>query len=252
MISALIVFLFIEATIATFYCPNGWTQYERKCFWKDLSFVSRDENLENCKKFNANLVTIRNEKENAFVHNFIKNDGWHYWLSAKRESTPHSTFKWIDGSEIKFSNWKSNPTSAESHNNVEQCVNINTRNGLWYEYDCDSYKGKVVRQMCEKEALFDCSKLDSVDDVTYKSVKNYCLQKQIDEGIDKKANEIKQDILDEIKRNDFARDFMYNQRMESCCNNVESDITAKLEEIIRLVDSRIENALKRINLHPDV
>ncbi|RWS20863.1 aggrecan core protein-like protein, partial [Leptotrombidium deliense] len=107
------------------------------------------ENLRKCETMNATLVTVKSKEENDFLFNWIKNDTLYYWLSAQRVNTT-AQFKWIDGSNLTYSNWKSGqPDQLNTKNAL--CLDMYSEDGEWYDFACNNKGFDIFGQMCEKE-----------------------------------------------------------------------------------------------------
>ncbi|KAF7248145.1 Lymphocyte antigen 75 [Varanus komodoensis] len=87
----------------------------------------------------ATLLTVKDAEENQFVSMHLKE--YHYitgraWLGIQSNA---QSLKWLDGSEVKYTNW------AKGNENVRgECSVILTTNGTWSKTDCKTGKTRVV------------------------------------------------------------------------------------------------------------
>ncbi|CAG2104237.1 unnamed protein product [Medioppia subpectinata] len=128
-------------------CPNGWTQFENKCFlfYTDKSFLNFYESHIVCKDFfNATLVSIHSKEEQTFLtkYAFFTNKAQnHVWIGARR--TFNETFVWEDNSAFNYTNWaKTQPNNLDGKHfctSLLQSPNLSDL-GFWYDDPCaDKY-----------------------------------------------------------------------------------------------------------------
>jgi len=70
-----------------------------------------------CTSTGGELASIRSQEEHDFIHKHIcRNQGC--WLGYKFDGNER-VYKWLDGSDTQFTNWKSGQPSGTSHASVE-------------------------------------------------------------------------------------------------------------------------------------
>ncbi|KAK9410660.1 LY75: Lymphocyte antigen 75 [Crotalus adamanteus] len=134
--------------------PNGaspWLYYKDYCYAFDMAFYNystytADTARKVCKKLDpsANLLTIKDVEENKFVSTHLKE---YYFITGKAWLGMQFTAKplsWLDGSEIKYTNWANETEKANG-----QCSVIFSTNGTWSKADCNNETSRVVCKTSE-------------------------------------------------------------------------------------------------------
>ncbi|XP_002918683.1 macrophage mannose receptor 1 [Ailuropoda melanoleuca] len=140
-------------------CKEGWNFYNNKCF-KIFGFVEEErknwqEARKACIGFGGNLVSIRNEKEQAFLTYHMKNSTFNAWTGLNDVNSEH-TFLWTDGRGVHYTNWgKGYPGGRRSSLSYEDadCVVIiggKSRDaGKWMDDTCDSKRGYICQTLSD-------------------------------------------------------------------------------------------------------
>nr|XP_054362403.1 macrophage mannose receptor 1 [Mirounga angustirostris] len=140
-------------------CKEGWNFYNNKCF-KIFGFVederkSWQEARKACIGFGGNLVSIRNEKEQAFLTYHMKDSAFNAWTGLNDVNSEH-TFLWTDGRGVHYTNWgKGYPGGRRSSLSYEDadCVVIiggKSRDaGKWMDDTCDSKRGYICQTLSD-------------------------------------------------------------------------------------------------------
>ena len=87
-------------------CPSSWYYYDKHCWY----FAEDDESVpwkaaqDLCKTGSefANLISIHDEKDNAFVTDIAT--GTSEWIGL--EIRGENDYHWTDGSSLDYQNWK--------------------------------------------------------------------------------------------------------------------------------------------------
>ncbi|XP_063174385.1 lymphocyte antigen 75 [Candoia aspera] len=129
--------------------PNGssqWLHYKDHCYAFDMAFYNystyaADTAKKVCKKLDpsADLLTIKDAEENKFVSTHLKE---YYFITGKAWLGMQSNAKslsWLDGSEVKYTNWANGSEKANG-----QCSVIFSTNGAWSKTDCKNEPSRVV------------------------------------------------------------------------------------------------------------
>ncbi|KAJ6660809.1 hypothetical protein lerEdw1_017435 [Lerista edwardsae] len=125
-----------------------WIKFENSCYsfstvLKNLNF---DEAFEFCKKQGSNLLTIKDENENAFLLEELHSFGSSVekiWLNIQFLAE-NNTVEWFDGSPIHYSNWGiKKPELGQLKGNV--CIALRTMDGVWQLSPCQEKKGFVCK-----------------------------------------------------------------------------------------------------------
>uniref|UniRef100_A0A8C5Y4E3 Macrophage mannose receptor 1 n=1 Tax=Microcebus murinus TaxID=30608 RepID=A0A8C5Y4E3_MICMU len=134
-------------------CKEGWKFYNNKCF-KIFGFAEEErknwqEARKACMGFGGNLVSIQNEKEQAFLTYHMKDSTFNTWIGLNDVNSEH-TFLWTDGRGVHYTNWgKGYPGGRRSSLSYEDadCVVIiggkSNEAGKWMDDTCDSKRGYI-------------------------------------------------------------------------------------------------------------
>ncbi|EHH64595.1 macrophage mannose receptor 1 [Macaca nemestrina] len=136
-------------------CKEGWNFYNNKCF-KIFGFVEEErktwqEARKACIGFGGNLVSIQNEKEQAFLTYHMKDSTFSAWTGLNDVNSEH-TFLWTDGRGVHYTNWgKGYPGGRRSSLSYEDadCVVIiggaSNEAGKWMDDTCDGKRGYICQ-----------------------------------------------------------------------------------------------------------
>ncbi|XP_069823324.1 CD209 antigen-like protein E [Dendropsophus ebraccatus] len=81
---------------------------------------------------NSTLVMIKDKTELDTLKNLYKNNR-RYWIGLRRDPEDVETWKWLDGTQVNFTNWdKKEPNNV---GNLEFCGE--TRSGPWNDLRCN-------------------------------------------------------------------------------------------------------------------
>ncbi|RWS20102.1 macrophage mannose receptor 1-like isoform X1, partial [Leptotrombidium deliense] len=90
---------------------------------------------------NASLITIRSAEENEFIRQTFTR--LTLWLGARRVSGTRQ-WKWIDGSDVIYTNW--NP-GEPNNDDTEECIqyyNNGPHAGFWNDYPCTPRRESAI------------------------------------------------------------------------------------------------------------
>ncbi|XP_022067987.1 macrophage mannose receptor 1 [Acanthochromis polyacanthus] len=159
---------FVNTTIAPTTVPKGgcapeWMSFQGKCYkivmgndnknWKDARTY--------CINQGGNLVSILNEKEQAFLTTQMLNYNGDLWTGLN-DINWEIYFVWTDGKGISFTNWaKGHPTSSpDGHfamDEVFDCVvivgSVSKQTGQWKVADCNSKHGFICKRNIDSQIV---------------------------------------------------------------------------------------------------
>lgn len=105
------------------------SEYNGHIYYRFDSGLNWTEANEYCKMLGGNLAVITSEKENEFVHNFIKDGSKKlYWIGLY-DPDKTKNFKWENDEEYSYSNWNENQPDCAG--NSEFFVEMYRENGKW-------------------------------------------------------------------------------------------------------------------------
>uniref|UniRef100_A0A452HA76 Secretory phospholipase A2 receptor n=1 Tax=Gopherus agassizii TaxID=38772 RepID=A0A452HA76_9SAUR len=124
-----------------------WIKFRSNCYRFSTVFESTsfDTAYEFCKKQGSNLLTIKEEDENAFVLEELHHYGGsvqRIWLN--KFVVDNDTVTWIDGSPLNYSNWGIREPDLD-HLKGNFCVALRTTDGVWQLSPCSEKKGFVCK-----------------------------------------------------------------------------------------------------------
>ncbi|XP_011893905.1 PREDICTED: secretory phospholipase A2 receptor isoform X4 [Cercocebus atys] len=129
-----------------------WIKFKSNCysFSTVLDSMSFEAAHEFCKKEGSNLLTIKDEAENAFLLEELFAFGSSVqmvWLNAQFDGN-NETMKWFDGTPTDQSNWgiwKPDTDYFKPHH----CVALRIPEGLWQLSPCQEKKGFICKMKAD-------------------------------------------------------------------------------------------------------
>eukprot|EP00066_Takifugu_rubripes_P017013 XP_011606279.1 PREDICTED: macrophage mannose receptor 1 [Takifugu rubripes] len=135
-------------------CPPEWEAFSGKCY---KFFVGNGKNWQNarshCLNQRGNLVSILNEKEEAFLTAQMVKYNEDLWIGMN-DINWEMHFVWTDGKGISYTNWakgqpSSGPSGRYSDMELYDCVimvgGTFKQTGLWKVDDCHSKRGFICK-----------------------------------------------------------------------------------------------------------
>ncbi|XP_063787734.1 CD209 antigen-like protein C [Pseudophryne corroboree] len=119
-------------------CPPGWQAIGFQCYYISAVTMSWQEAAQYCTKQQSKLLILQNKEEMDALQPFI--GGETFWIGLKLLS---NTWKWVDGSDLAFSNWS--PAEPNNISLMEHCVEMKL--GGWNDVGC-AKKNKFI---CKRE-----------------------------------------------------------------------------------------------------
>ncbi|KAG3274556.1 hypothetical protein H1C71_020147 [Ictidomys tridecemlineatus] len=128
----------VAATVAD--CPSSaWVQFKDSCyiFLEEAIKVESIEDVRNqCTDHGADMISIHNEEENAFILNTLKKQwkGPDDILLGMFYDTDDASFKWFDSSNMTFDKWED---QEDVEDLVDTCGFLHTKTGEWKKGNCE-------------------------------------------------------------------------------------------------------------------
>ncbi|XP_014715295.1 lymphocyte antigen 75 isoform X3 [Equus asinus] len=143
-------------------CPSStWVQFQDSCyiFLQEAIKVESIEDVRNqCTDHGADMISIHNEEENAFILDTLKKQwkGPDDILLGMFFDTDDSSFKWFDKSNMTFDKWTD---QEDGEDLVDTCAFLHTKTGEWKKGNCEvsSVEGTLCKAAIpyEKKYLSD-------------------------------------------------------------------------------------------------
>ncbi|XP_066449336.1 CD209 antigen-like protein C isoform X2 [Eleutherodactylus coqui] len=133
----------INKTIETIcrICPAGWNPIGIFCYYYSMDFLSWNDARDDCIRKGSGLVMLKNKEETDALQSILEKD--RYWIGLRRDKE-NVEWKWLDGSNLSFSNWNNGePNSLDEENCVES-----TYTGYWNDLTCTSSLKYVCKKGC--------------------------------------------------------------------------------------------------------
>uniref|UniRef100_A0A8D2EYB2 Secretory phospholipase A2 receptor n=2 Tax=Theropithecus gelada TaxID=9565 RepID=A0A8D2EYB2_THEGE len=129
-----------------------WIKFKSNCysFSTVLDSMSFEAAHEFCKKEGSNLLTIKDEAENAFLLEELFAFGSSVqmvWLNAQFDGN-NETMKWFDGTPTDQSNWGIRKPDTD-YFKPHHCVALRIPEGLWQLSPCQEKKGFICKMKAD-------------------------------------------------------------------------------------------------------
>nr|XP_051705504.1 CD302 antigen [Oryctolagus cuniculus] len=153
---ALLLPLLGLAAVAAADCPSSiWIQFQDNCyiFLQEASQVESIEDVRNqCTHYGADMISIHNEEENAFILDTLKKQwkGPDDILLGMFYDTDDASFKWFDNSDMTFDKWAAQDDSEDL---VDTCGFLHTKTGEWKKGNCEV--SSVEGTLCKAAVPFE-------------------------------------------------------------------------------------------------
>ncbi|XP_066445541.1 hepatic lectin-like [Eleutherodactylus coqui] len=123
-------------------CPAGWHAIDSSCYYLSVEqktwYGARDE----CYKVDSFLAMITDRKKSDSL-NTLFTGSIRYWIGLHRDPKNIHIWKWLDGTEVTFTNWGVNEPNFLKQ--LEHCGE--TRSGPWNDEFCNN----SYNYICEKK-----------------------------------------------------------------------------------------------------
>ncbi|RWS20314.1 C-type MBL-2 protein precursor-like protein [Leptotrombidium deliense] len=127
--------LYIQA-VSALNCDDDWHEFNGKCYFATTVKKSYSDNLNYCRKLNADVASIHSKKETEFLLKLTESYE-HYWIGGRRIVPKKHVFGWSDGSEFNYTNWDKSSNDPNNLNERENCIIFVRDSGLWWDFPCN-------------------------------------------------------------------------------------------------------------------
>jgi len=115
-------------------CPQGFTPYGNNCYLSSEKVVMNWDGARSwCKDKGADLVSITNDYELAYLVSFLWGDANNFWIGLTDRGTGY--YVWIDQTDYVYTNWQPGEPSGGDEGCVEMRITPDTH-GMWNDLDC--------------------------------------------------------------------------------------------------------------------
>lgn len=129
------------------FCQKGWEEYKKRCYKMSESLVPFSEYEATCRKWESKPLSIMSQEENDWINGLMVRKGKDkLWLGARinpekypdinsrsPEVNKDDIWQWIDGNQLKYSNWGLPNAKWDSDSN-NSCVYMDAYK--WYDWNC--------------------------------------------------------------------------------------------------------------------
>ncbi|XP_026530148.1 secretory phospholipase A2 receptor-like [Notechis scutatus] len=133
-------------------CPKGWLYFGFKCFLvqipKDPAHLKSWYSAQKtCSYYDASLVSVENEVEQAFIAMNLFGHKSNVWIGLQN----HNYEKWLNGQEAEFANWspaqgyfKRCPVCACTAHQSDEITGLAEKDGSTFQSSCMSLRDDVA------------------------------------------------------------------------------------------------------------
>ncbi|KAJ8402327.1 hypothetical protein AAFF_G00368160 [Aldrovandia affinis] len=124
-------------------CKSGYTSWNNNCYKLVKVHKTWEDAQMECEKEEANLASIDQSYEQAFVAGAVVQGQSEAWLGLRRKDD--SSYTWTDGWPVFFTQW--GPGEPTNHKG-EGCVSMRASphfHGLWNDTDCTDAKHYICK-----------------------------------------------------------------------------------------------------------
>ncbi|KYO17955.1 CD302 antigen isoform A [Alligator mississippiensis] len=139
-------------------CPSSvWIPFGSYCYAFFQGTLNNVESVEDARDLckgnasGADIISIKNEKENTFILETFKThwQGPDYILLGMIFDTDDNSFKWYDESEMNFTKW----TEEIDEVLMNTCAFMNTKSGKWEKKSCEEFP--LTGTLCKTASAYE-------------------------------------------------------------------------------------------------
>ncbi|XP_078660072.1 uncharacterized protein LOC144904802 [Branchiostoma floridae x Branchiostoma belcheri] len=127
-------------------CEQGWMGYENGCYLFNSNPAVYQDGQRSCRSLGANLVSVTDRFEQAFLSAQLGNRDGNYWIGLRgsRDDNGVVVYQWRNGEPLSFTNWDRLQPSFSWGACVSMTAGL--RGGLWDDNRCV----QTFPYICEK------------------------------------------------------------------------------------------------------
>ncbi|XP_045566748.1 collectin-12 isoform X1 [Salmo salar] len=132
-------------TVSAPGCPQEWVGFRDKCYHFSKELHNFDDAKKSCDAQTASMVIINDNDEQKWLQKQTSGKGYFWMGLTDREE--ENAWRWLDGTEPAFSQWKPGQPDNWSHGHErgEDCAGL-IHEGLWNDFFCED----LISYICEK------------------------------------------------------------------------------------------------------
>uniref|UniRef100_A0A8C5QH77 C-type lectin domain-containing protein n=1 Tax=Leptobrachium leishanense TaxID=445787 RepID=A0A8C5QH77_9ANUR len=112
-------------------CPIGWKFIGSSCYFFSAIVKKWEEARDDCDIRNSRLLIIDDKKKSSDLKSHYKKS--RYWIGLRSDDKDPAVWKWLDGTNLGFKNWKSG--EPNNYGGKEHCGEIVSEG--WNDAPCD-------------------------------------------------------------------------------------------------------------------
>ncbi|XP_013421067.1 deleted in malignant brain tumors 1 protein isoform X2 [Lingula anatina] len=120
-------------------CPDGWVEFQARCYKYFDAVSNYDRALNTCATFNGSLVSILSQDEQGFLESMLSNyTGPPTFIYIGLDDIAvDRDWRWTDGSVVQYTNWDVRSGQPTKLDIGEDCATIAPHIlYLWYDRQC--------------------------------------------------------------------------------------------------------------------
>ena len=110
--------------------------FRNSCFKKSQRTLTWNSAQEACGNLNSNLTSIHSAEEAQFIYKNLVPGSSKVWIGFN-DITTEDVFVWADGSDVKYTDWRTSSGEPNDFGKGEDCTIIIVRDLKWVDFPCD-------------------------------------------------------------------------------------------------------------------
>lgn len=134
-----------RSQIGGVHCPVDWVLFKTSCYFVSAEKLIFDNALQKCNGMSSSMVIINDNEEQGWLHLHTVGRGY-FWLGLTDRQN-ENVWRWVDGSEPTFKNWRPGQPDnwSHGHDEGEDCAGL-VHGGKWNDFYCDDQLGFICKR----------------------------------------------------------------------------------------------------------